>query len=248
MQRSTMRVVVGGLIALALASMLFVLALEFVPAFWKSLAESLSLPRMFYDAMGLGGLTFIAMSVIALKCGLFGGSADKHPIFIEMNVAGGLMHLVSFGYYYNPNGIALDTIYSVVGLVGLLDYVFISRQECTAPAHDAPALGKFVAIVGGVQLALVGMVWVTWPSVMEVAKAIGNDAFFHYAGMAGGIMILTTFLGQMLGLVDSRSWMFTLAYSIGILGYILNLSVEFNPYTVSLELLIFIFLFYRIRK
>jgi len=242
-------VVVGGLKALGLATILFVMVLQFMPEIWKSLAEVLNLPRIFYDVMGFGGLTLIAMSVIALKSGIYGSKADKHPWFVGLNMLGGFMHLTSFGHYHNPNGITLDTIYTLVGVYGLLSFFFSSKRgEPMELANDAPSMTKFLVVVGAAQMALLGTIWVIWPSVMEFARGFNNEYFFHNAGTVGGITILTCFLGQVLGWVKSRNWMYDLFYSVGIWGYVINLTVEFNPYTVALELLIFIFLFIKLKR
>ncbi len=239
-----------GFLALIGATVLFLFVLQFMPDVWKRLAERADLPKLFYDVMGFGGLTLIAMTVIALKSGMYGPRADKNPWFISLNTLGAFMHLVSFGHYYNPNGITLDAVYTAVGLYGLINFVALQSRyevEDVPTGYAPPTFTRFLVIVGSVQLVLLAVVWFIWPGVMDVAQQFGEH-IFHYAGNVAGIMILTCFFGQMFHLIDYKSWIFTTLYSIGIWGYVVNLTVEFNPYTVALELTLFIFFFYKLGK
>ena len=239
--------IVQSIIALAISAGLFIGVLQFMPTLWRDLAVMLDLPKGFYDVVGFGGLTLIAFTVILLKNGFYGSNPDKNPWFVGLNALGACLHLVSFGHYYNPNGITLDTVYVLVGVYGLLSIAFSDASKNILEKTDAPSLGRFVLVVGTAQLAILALIWVVWPSVMEFTQQY-NTEFFHYAGTLGGISLLACFIGQVLGLINSRSWLYDLIYSIGIWGYIINLSIEFNPYTVALECMLFIFLFVKIKK
>lgn len=238
--------VVNAFKALLFSTAMFVLFFQFMPKFWQILAEQAAMPKVAYDVLGFGGLALIGMSVLAMTNGLFGKQGGKNLLFIDINIIGGLMHLMSFGYYYNPNGITLDTCYFLLGLYGrykVMSEAPVDYQE----DETAPSITRFCVIVGGALLGYLALVVLLWAGVMEVTSSL-NQTLFHQAGLVGGICILTAFAGLMFGWIDGGSLLYKVIYVSGVLCFLTNLSIEYNPFTIALEFVCLTFLFVSLRK
>lgn len=242
----TQNPLIRALVACFFATLSFFIILQFMPGFWRDFAVSLELPVLFYDIIGFVGVSLIGLTIIALKSNFYGERMGRHPWFIILNTLGAFLHLVSFGHYYNPNGIALDTVYTLVGLYGLAMLIIKKPAPIKNEQKTGPSLTRLLVTVLSVQSVLLLVIWQIWPLVMSVAQDY-NETIFHTAGTIAGITMLTCFIGQIFGLINDKTRLFDVIYSIGIWCFIINLSIEFNPYTVALEMVIFLFFFIKLK-
>ncbi len=232
--------------ALFFATVSFFVILQIMPEFWRNSAGALDLPVLFYDIIGFLGVGLIGLTIIALKSNFYGERMGRHPWFITLNTLGAFFHLISFGHYYNPNGIALDTVYTLVGLYGIAILIIKKPTPITNEGKTGPSLTRLLTVVLSVQSVLLLIIWQVWPYVMSIAQNY-DESIFHMAGTIAGITMLTCFIGQIFGLINDKTRLFDVIYSIGIWCFIINLSIEFNPYTVALEMVIFLFFFIKLK-
>ncbi len=229
----------GGLASLFVATSVFLIFYWFMPELWEKyvVTTGSGCPVVLFNAFGTGGLYGIGMSVILLNCKVFGAEGAHHPVFIIVNTVGAFLHLLSFTYYFNPFGVTLDTLYTLVGIFAWFHHRAWKKDW---------AIGRIswgiVAQIVVVFSVIFVFVWNVWPGVEVFAKATNFP--FHNIGFAGGICILASFIGISKRWIDSQGRVFAVIYVLGCAFYITNLMLDFNPFTVALQSgLIYFFLF-----
>ncbi|MEI8130587.1 MAG: hypothetical protein WCG55_03730 [bacterium] len=229
----------GGLASLFAATSVFLIFYWFMPVLWEKyvVTTGIGYPVGIFNAFGTGGLYGIGMSVILLKCKVFGSEGAHHPIFIIVNTLGGFLHLLSFTYYFNSFGVTLDTLYTLVGIFAWFHHR-AWKTDWTVQRISWGILAQIVAVF----LVIFVFVWNVWPGVETFARTTNFP--FHNIGFAGGIFILASFIGISKKWIDSHGKVFAVIYVLGCVFYITNLMLDFNPFTVALQSgLIYFFLF-----